>query len=277
MATRNVLITTALIVACLSGMAAPAQANTAAVAPATSARITAETPITGIETPQQAATRQYTRAVALDILTGNAALGRPVPKASVDVDLSDPTVARLVAAHKAKAYNTSGGIRRDASGIMYGTISYQNGLLIVNPTNAQVQHVNEYTGGTYVLAGNSGTFAWVPNGGIGEKWRALKGAAVVGLPTSPEVTGVAGVHVGALKYASQTFAKNGAESDIMWTSKYGAHHVKGAIRKNYLDNAGARTQGVPITDEIVNADKSVTQRFERVSITWYPGGKIVRK
>ena len=236
-------------------------------------------PVRGITTPQQAATEQYARDVATEILIGNAHLGRPLPTASSYVNQSDPDVVNLVAAHKAKAYNTSGGIRRDADGIMYGTISYQSGLLIVNPTNKWIQHVNEYTGGTYVLPPTSGHFEWVPKGSIGVKWKALGGASKAGLPTSAERSGVAGVHVGATSYVSQSYiTTTGATSEFYWTSKYKrTHQVKGAIYRNWQSAGGARTQGVPISDEIKNADGSVTQRFERVTITWKPGGAIVRK
>ena len=277
MTTQKTLTTIALASACLLGMVAPAQASTTVVAPATSVRTTTEAPITGVETPQQAATRQYAHDVATDILIGNAGLGRPLPKAPAGANLKDPNLARIVAAHKAKAYNTLGGIRHGNDGVLYGTISYQGGLLVVNPSSGLVRHVNPLTGGTYVLPAKSAAFTWMPSGGIGAKWKSLGGAKSVGLPTGPEAKGVAGVHQGALAYVSQTFSLNGAQSDIMWTQRYGSHQIKGAIRAKYLANGGSRTQGAPVSDERVNADKSVTQHFERGSITWYPGGKIVRK
>ena len=249
----------------VAGAALAALAATVVVPAANAVEYTG--PVRMITTPEQAATEQYAQKVATDILVGNASLGNPVPTASSNVSLSDPDVANLVEAHKAKAYGLT-GINRDADGILYAKVSHESGLVIVNPTNKWIQHYNEYTGGTYVLPPTSGHFEWVPKGGIGAKWKLLGAAAGYGLPTGPESEGlVAGVHVGATPYVTQNYNWQGHSRDIQWSQAHGSHAVKGSIRTFYLNNGGARTQGVATTDEY-KYNGVVYQDFERIRIKY---------
>lgn len=109
-------------------------------------------------------------------------------------------------------------------------------------------------------------------GGILGKYLGTGGEDRHGRATTNEYAGSAGTHAAATPTATQRFqTPGGRNTEIVWTSPYGAHPVTGGILSAWKAHGGANTQGAPTSDEHtvwVNGVQYQQQHFERGTFRW---------
>lgn len=119
-----------------------------------------------------------------------------------------------------------------------------------------------------VVSGTPAPGAAAVRGAIGQKFMARGGEPTQGRATGPE----AGNSTGGATQEFRTYT--GKRTVLAWSSATGAQPVTGGILAAWERGGGARTQGYPVAAERKLADGRVTQQFQRVVLTWSPGGKI---